>query len=161
MSRGVCLSLLVGCLAASPVSAQDAPQPSSLPPATVESPRPVAANATAAPQLTVGAPQLRAAAPKRPAALVPMYASLAALQGLDFVSTTRALSNGAGYEANPVMRPIVGNTAGFLAVKASSTAATIWMTERLRRKHPVRAVVVMVSTNAAMAAVVAHNFSVR
>ena len=98
---------------------------------------------------------------KRPAALVPMYASLVSLQTLDVVSTTRALSSGAGYEANPVMRGVVGSPAAFFAVKAGTTAGTIWIAERMRKQHPVRAMVFMASTNAMMAAVVAHNMRVK
>src|SRR4051812_9198118 len=59
---------------------------------------------------------------KRPSSLIPMYASFAALQGLDYHSTTKALSSGVGQEANPVMGAVVGNKGAFLALKAASTA---------------------------------------
>jgi hypothetical protein len=97
----------------------------------------------------------------RPASLVPMYASFATLQALDYHSTTMAISSGAGTEANPLMRGVAGNPAAFLAVKAGATAGTIWVAERMRKKHPARAVVFMLATNAAMAAVVAHNYAIR
>jgi hypothetical protein len=112
-------------------------------------------------QTQLDAPLFRAPEPKRPSALVPMYASLVTLQALDFVSTSRALSSEGAYEANPVMRGVVGSPAAFLAVKAGTTAGTIWVAERMRKKHPVRALVFMLSTNAAMAAVVAHNMSLK
>jgi hypothetical protein len=159
MTRCVSCLAVVCCLAPAPVRAQ-AP----------ETPIAVAAAETGLPPLVIAAsdqrplypPQpLRDAASKRPAALLPMYVSFGALQGLDYVSTTRALSNGTGREANPVMKPVVGNRAAFLAVKAGATAGTIWLSEKMRRKHPVRAVVFMVATNIAMATIVAHNFSVR
>jgi hypothetical protein len=108
-----------------------------------------------------GARPLRDAVARRPAILLPMYVSLGALQGLDYVTTTRAIASGAGREANPIMKPVVGNRAAFLAVKAGATAGTVWISEKMRRKHPVRAIVFMVATNAAMAAIVAHNFSIR
>jgi Domain of unknown function (DUF5658) len=119
----------------------------------------MAATDVPAAQVPIDRPVLRAAAARRPAALIPMYASLTALHVADFVSTTRALSSGAASEANPMMRPVVGNRAAFLAVKAGSAAGTIWIAERMRKKHPARAVVLMVSTNAVMAAIVAHNLS--
>ena len=70
-------------------------------------------------------------------------------------------SGGGAYEANPVMRGVVGSPAAFFAVKAGSTAGMIWIAERMRKKHPVRAMVFMASANAAMAAVVAHNMRVQ
>ena len=140
MSRTVCISLVVCCLAAGPAAAQVSPE--------------------VAPIQAAGA-LFRAPEPQRPAALVPMYASLVTLQTLDVVSTTRALSSGGAYEANPVMRGVVGSPAAFLAVKAGTTAGTIWIAERMRKKHPVRATVFMASTNAMMAAVVAHNLRIR
>ena len=140
MSRTVCISLVVCCLAAGPAAAQVSPE--------------------VAP-IQASGPLFRAPEPQRPAALVPMYASLVALQTLDVVSTTRALSSGGAYEANPVMRGVVGSPAAFLAVKAGTTAGTIWIAERMRKKHPVRATVFMASTNAMMAAVVAHNLRIR
>jgi uncharacterized protein DUF5658 len=169
MSRIVCISLVVVCLAAGQAAAQVSPpdvaaaSPSG--PLNPEVPRPAVAQLAAA--APVAAPVIidgqlfRAPEPGRPAALVPMYASFVTLQALDFVSTTRALSNANAYEANPVMRGVVGSPAAFLAVKAGSTAATIWIAEKWRKKHPVRAMIFMASTNAAMAAVVAHNMSIK
>ena len=163
MSRIVCISLAVVCLAAGQASAQVAPPDTAVtsPPLSVESPRPAAAQLAVAAPVAIDGQLFRAPEPRRPAALVPMYASLAALQAADFVSTTRALSSGAAYEANPIMRGVVGSPAAFLAVKAGTTAGTIWIAERLRKKHPVRALVLMASTNALMAAVVAHNMNAR
>ena len=97
----------------------------------------------------------------RPAALVPMYASFATLQALDYHSTTRAISQGIGREANPLARSIVEHPAGFLALKAGATAGMIWASERMRKKHPGRAVVLMLASNATMAVIVAHNYSIR
>jgi len=164
MSRIVCISLVVVCLSAGQAAAQVSPPDAAVAapsgPLNPDAPRPAVAQLTAAP-VAINAQLFRAPEPRRPAALVPMYASLVTLQALDFVSTTRALSSPNAYEANPVMRGVVGSPAAFLAVKAGSTAATIWIAEKWRRKHPVRAMVFMASTNAAMAAVVAHNMSIR
>jgi uncharacterized protein DUF5658 len=97
----------------------------------------------------------------RPASLLPMYASFATLQALDYHSTTRAISQGIGREANPLARSIVEHPAGFLAMKAGATAGMIWASERMRKKHPGRAVVLMLASNATMAVIVAHNYSIR
>ena len=165
MSRIVCISLVVVCLAAGQAAAQVSPPDAAVAspsgPLNPEAPRPAVAQLAAAAPVAVNSQLFRAPEPGRPAALVPMYASFVTLQALDFVSTTRALSNANAYEANPVMRGVVGSPAAFLAVKAGSTAATIWIAEKWRRKHPVRAMIFMASTNAAMAAVVAHNMSLK
>ena len=165
MSRIVCISLVVVCLAAGQAAAQVSPPDAAVAPPSgplnPEAPRPAVAQLAAAAPVAIDSQLFRAPEPGRPAALVPMYASFVTLQALDFVSTTRALSNPNASEANPVMRGVVGSPAAFLAVKAGSTAATIWIAEKWRRKHPVRAMIFMASTNAAMAAVVAHNMSLK
>ena len=165
MSRIVCISLVVVCLAAGQAAAQVSPPDAAVAPPSgplnPEAPRPAVAQLAAAAPVAINSQLFRAPEPGRPAALVPMYASFVTLQALDFVSTTRALSNANAYEANPVMRGVVGSPAAFLAVKAGSTAATIWIAEKWRRKHPVRAMIFMASTDAAMAAVVAHNMSIK
>lgn len=98
-------------------------------------------------------------AAKRPEALIPLYASLAVLQGLDVHSTRRGLSSG-GREANPLMEPVVKNGAAFIAVKAATTAGMILASERLWKKNRKAAVLLTVLTNAGLAAVVAHNYHV-
>jgi hypothetical protein len=98
-------------------------------------------------------------APRSPA-LTAMYVTFGALQVADIHSTSRALSNGA-VEGNPAMRAVVGNRAAFIAVKAAGGATTILVSEKLRKKHPVAAFVLMASLNGFLAAVVAHNYGVR
>ena len=95
---------------------------------------------------------------KRPAALLPLYGSLAALQGLDIHSTRRGMSSGKTREANPLMGGVVNNGAAFIAVKAAATLGAVWCAEKLWKKHPKRAVAFAAVLNAAMAAVVAHNY---
>ena len=89
---------------------------------------------------------------------MPLYGSLVALQGLDIHSTRRGMSSGKTREANPVMGPVVGNGAAFVAVKAAATAGAIWAAEKLWKKHPKRAVIFAILLNAAMTAVVTHNY---
>ena len=95
---------------------------------------------------------------KRPTALLPLYGSLAALQGLDIHSTRRGMTSGKTREGNPIMGGVVNNGAAFVAVKAAATLGAIWGAEKLWKTHPKRAVAFAVVLNAAMAAVVAHNY---
>jgi hypothetical protein len=108
-------------------------------------------------QLVTPAPPVEA---KRPAALLPLYVSLAALQGLDIHSTRRGISAGETRESNPLMKPFVQNDAAFIAVKAAATAGTILVTEKLRKTRPKTAVILAAVFNAGMAAVVVHNYRV-
>jgi hypothetical protein len=88
-----------------------------------------------------------------------MYVSFAALQIMDGVSTQKALNNGAA-EANPMMSGIAKNGAALFAVKAGTAAATTFFAERLARKNPKAATVVMAVLNTAYAAIVAHNYRI-
>jgi hypothetical protein len=100
-----------------------------------------------------------AAAGRRPAALPMLYSGFIALQAFDAYSTRRGLAAGA-QEGNALMRGMAGHTATFLAVKAGTTAATIWATERMWKKNRVGAIVTMVAVNSVMASVAARNASV-
>jgi hypothetical protein len=62
------------------------------------------------------------------------------------------------YEANPLMRKASGNTGAMLAVKAVSTAATVFFAERAWKKNKKGAVILMLAVNSAMAAVTVRNF---
>jgi hypothetical protein len=88
-----------------------------------------------------------------------LIASFAALQILDAHSTMKALDAG-GREANPAMSAIASNSTALFAVKAGTAAATAYFVERLSKKHPKGAIVVMAVLNSAYAAVVAHNYRV-
>jgi hypothetical protein len=95
----------------------------------------------------------------RPGALLPLYVSYGALQGLDVSSTLKARSAGA-VEANPLLSGAVQSTPALVVTKSATAAAVIFAAERLRRSHPKGAVVLMVCVNATLAAVVAHNYAV-
>jgi hypothetical protein len=95
---------------------------------------------------------------RRPSALLPLYGSLIALQGMDFHSTRRALDAGTGREANPAMRDVVNNSGAFLAVKAGATVGVIWASEKMWKKNRKAAVIFAAAVNAAMAAIVANNY---
>jgi hypothetical protein len=94
----------------------------------------------------------------RPAALPALYATLGALQAFDVYSTRRALAAGAG-EANPLMRRPAGNSGAMLAVKALSTAGTIYFTERAWKKNRKGALILIAAINGVNAAIVARNLS--
>jgi hypothetical protein len=93
---------------------------------------------------------------KRPDGLPGLYATFGVLQGLDVYSTMRAVNAGA-VEANPIMKAAAGNTGAAIAVKAASTAAAIFFTERAWKKNRKGAVVLMAAINCVTAIVVRHN----
>jgi len=88
-----------------------------------------------------------------------LIVSFAALQVMDAMSTRKALDGGA-IEANPLMSGLAKNSAALYAVKAGTAAATAFFAERLSRKHPRRATILMAVLNTAYVAVVAHNYRV-
>ena len=89
--------------------------------------------------------------------LVPLYISFASLQMLDAHSTVRALRAGA-VEQNPMMRGLADKPAALVALKAGVAATTIALTDRMRRRNKVGAIVLMAALNSAYAVVVAHNY---
>ena len=159
MARSVCAVVLVWGLFAGGAAAQEVPNVPAVAPVAAEAPRAL----FAVNQLSLPAPQVFTVRVERsrPASLVPMYVSFAALQGMDYVSTRRAIASGAGQEGNPVMRGVAGNPAAFVAIKAGTTVLTTVVAERMWKKHPVRAVALMLAANATLAVVVSHNMSVR
>ena len=95
---------------------------------------------------------------ERPKALVPLYASFGALQVFDMRSTWSALDSGS-VEANPLLKGVVGNRLGLIAVKGAGAAAVVAVSERLYKKNRAAAVILMVVSNSAMACVVEHNYN--
>ena len=141
-----------GVLAATPVSAQERPEPAVLSLGAAVATQGLAPQRQPLPPAPVE--------PKRPSALVPLYVSLVSLQALDIHSTRRGMSSGATRESNPLMKSFVNNDATFIAVKASVTAGTIFATEKLRKTRPKTAVALAAALNIGMAAVVFNNYRV-
>jgi hypothetical protein len=135
MSRALITALLVLTVAA--------------PAATAAENEPAAVDLSAAGLTIVLQPE-----PQRPAPLMGLYASFVALQVLDARTTTGALSRGA-HEINPLLG--TGSSGATWAVKAASTASTIFFVERIWKKNRIRAVLVMAGINAGYAALAAHN----
>jgi hypothetical protein len=102
---------------------------------------------------------LTATASRRPSALVPLYASLAVLQGFDVYTTSQAMARGA-VEVNPGMKPVAGRTWASAAVKAAATAGSVYFIERAWKQNRKGAVILATAINMATAAVVAHNTQV-
>ena len=99
-------------------------------------------------------------APTRGPVLPALYASLAALNLYDGLSTSAALNRGA-VDKNPMMASVAGNPVSLWIVKGASTAASIYFAERLwKQHHRAQAVVVMLAANGMMAVVAVHNQSV-
>lgn len=94
----------------------------------------------------------------RPRALAPLYLSFIALQVMDADSTAEAIRAGHA-EANPFMARTGGSTGAMLAVKAVSTAGTIYAVEKLWKRNRVAAVIVMAAINVGYAAVVSSNYA--
>jgi hypothetical protein len=94
---------------------------------------------------------------RRPDPLVPLYVSFGTLQVLDTHSTWRAIDRGA-VEANPVLRGVVGNQVGLVALKAAGTAGLIYASEKMWKRNRTASIVFMIAANSAMAWVVQNNY---
>jgi hypothetical protein len=90
----------------------------------------------------------------RPATLTALYAGFVGLQVLDARTTSGAVSRGAR-ETNPLLGQ--NNQARIWAVRAASTASTIYFVERMWKKNRVGAVLLMAGINGGYAAIAAHN----
>jgi Domain of unknown function (DUF5658) len=160
--RDVLLLVCVLAVPAIPARAQETRAPQevvepdvvSLPPG-VEQVSPPVRSAVAAPEAASVIPP-----PKRPTALVPLYVSFAGFEALDIQSTYRALRTPGARESNPVTRTIVGSPATLTALKLATTASFVLASEKMWKRHRVAAVVFAAAGNAAMAAIVAHNYRV-
>ena len=146
VSAVVCLTIGLFVAVSRPLAAQDL---------TVAPAIRAARSADAASRSTL----LQPAAARRPAVLVPLYVSFAALQVLDIQSTRQALAAG-GVEGNPMMSGIVGSPVAMTALKIGATAGIVLLSEKVRKRNPVAAVVMMVTLNSAYAMVVSQNFAV-
>jgi hypothetical protein len=95
----------------------------------------------------------------RPAGLVALYASFAALQAFDAISTTKGIDRGAA-EANPIMSGVAGNPAAFWTIKAATSVGVVLAVERLWKRSKPGAIAVMVIANGLSAALAAHNIGI-
>jgi hypothetical protein len=91
-----------------------------------------------------------------PRSMWTMYVALGGLEVADVQLTLTALGDRT-YEANPLMRPLAGHPAALVGIKAASAVGTIYLVERLRKRHPAAAAVTMAAIDAGYIAVVVHN----
>lgn len=96
---------------------------------------------------------------KRPRPLTSLYVSFAALQGLNAHSALPSV-RGTADEMNPVVATYGTTPVKMLAIKAATTAGTIYLCEKLWRKNRAAALVVMIGLNSALAVATAHNYRV-
>ena len=89
-----------------------------------------------------------------------LYTSFAALQVLDAHSTVRAV-NGGAREMNPLVGGMATNTGALLATKAGAAATTIYLTEKVRKRSKVGALLLMAGINSAYAVIVARNYAAK
>jgi Domain of unknown function (DUF5658) len=152
MARVILMSVFV-CVCALSAAAQE---PAS---SAADSPAPVAVSGGSG-ATTDAVPAIALPPRKRPAVLAPLYLSYGVLQVMDVATTTAALTGGAGREGNPAMQRVVEHPVAFVAVKAGSTAATIWVSERMWKHNRAAAIAVMAGMNVALAVIVRHNAAV-
>ncbi len=93
----------------------------------------------------------------RPAALPVMYAALGGMQAFDIYSTRRALTSGSAQEVNPLMKQAAGSSGMMLATKALSTVGAIYFAEKMWKKNPKGAIVLLAVINGATAAIAMRN----
>src|SRR5437870_2309681 len=109
-----------------------------LPPATAAAPPAADPAGSPGPAGPVPA-SVRETAPRHRALFSSLYVGLVTTQALDVHSTIRALDAG-HKEANPLARWAAANPVTLVAYKTAATAGTLFLVERVRKKHPVRAV---------------------
>ena len=91
---------------------------------------------------------------------MPMLVAHGGFHALDWHSTRRAVSNGTGVEANPVMRWAAGSDVRLAAAKAAGAAGAVWALNRLACRHPKASVSTAVALNAFYGVAVGRNYGV-
>lgn len=88
-----------------------------------------------------------------------LYVSTAVVQGLDALSTFKALHAGA-VESNSIVQPFASNRPAFVAVKAAMATAFIYEGHQLSKGHKIRAIVVLGLINSVYTGISLHNYHV-
>jgi hypothetical protein len=158
VSAAIAISLVVGSSAGAGSADSGVPPPGLLRTAAISFDAPVLVPPRAEESAWPAAltPRVSSSGLRRPAALPVMYGAFAALQVADVYSTTRGIAAGRT-ELNPAMRPLAGSAGTMLAVKALSSAASLYFVEKAWKKKPKAAVVLMGAVNGVLAAAVATN----
>lgn len=85
--------------------------------------------------------------------------TMATAQSLDIASTCAAVHSGLGMESNRLMGS--GCDAHALAMKAATTAGTLWLMQKLSSTHPKAAQVTLYALSGVIGAVAIHNARIR
>ena len=83
--------------------------------------------------------------------------AMTALNVADYFSTRQALKNTGLVEGNPLMKPFVKNAFVFAAVKAGTTALSVWGMKSLFKRDKTTAWVMTTLSNFLLSYVVANN----
>ena len=90
-------------------------------------------------------------------ALILPVITLTVAHSLDLHSTWKARSSGRGIEGNPVMDVPTG---GQIAIKAGALVGIVYVAQRVHRRHPTAAKIVLYGTSALTFAVSARNYRI-
>lgn len=152
----VCLAIGLFAVAERPAFAQDASIESQLLDTGTAMAAPVAAAAARA-NLPAEAPLPEFSSGKQPRWFLPIHLFSIAAQGLDAHSTLRTLER-RGVETSPLYHGMTGNKVTFLAVKAGVTAAVVYATGKLSKRHRAAAVVTAAAINSVYLTMAASNY---
>lgn len=83
--------------------------------------------------------------------------AMVALNVADYLTTNAAMKHTGLREGNPMMKPFVKNAVLFAAVKAGTTALSIWGMKSLRKRDKTTAWVLTTASNLLLSYVVANN----
>ena len=83
--------------------------------------------------------------------------AMVALNVADYLTTKSALKHPGLQEGNPMMKPFVKNAVLFAAVKAGTTALSVWGMKSLRKRDKTTAWVLTTASNFLLSYVVANN----
>jgi len=149
--------LALGFLGASSIPASAQQQTSLMIDAVAVAPPPPVLMAQQMPLPSLSRPYYRGE--KRPLWIIPVHGVTAGMQALDAHSTFVGLNAGA-IEANPVVASFVHHRPAFTAVKVGVAAGVIYMTDRMSKRHPIRALITATAINSAYAMIVANNYRI-
>jgi hypothetical protein len=88
-----------------------------------------------------------------------LYVTTAFVQGLDAVSTFKAMDHGA-VEANSLVKPFASSRPAFVALKVGMAAAFIYQGHQMSKRHKIGAIITLTVINSVYAAIAMNNYRV-
>ena len=85
-----------------------------------------------------------------------LQVSFVGLQAADLHSTFRAMDNGTGVEANPLM----ANRGAAIVLKAATSVAVVAATHEWAKKHPIQARIALAVLDGAYTSIVVNNYRI-